>query len=405
MKRQSLFDNKLFVRVFSVALGFLLWVVVSFSPNTQQSGLATTTQVLHNIPVVVFTSPQMMSVSVQPVTVNVSISGSIFDVATVQANTGGIKAIANAATMGPGIHKVPIIIENTPTNAVTYVPTTPYAVVRIEERVSSVFSLDVITSGKPAPGVRLGQPISSVKQLAISGPNSLVHQVVAVKAVVDVNGSSNSITRTVPVLPVNRKGVVVQGVFSNPATVTLTVPVLNPLLHLNLVPSVTGQPAAGFAVASVDVKPAVISVIGDNSATIPTYLSLPSININQLRKTKSFIVAIPSPFAGATMVNKVARVTVTLGPKKTLQFAAVPVALSGLGKAQTASVNSLRDVRVTLSGAENVMQSLQSNDINAYVDVFGVPAGKKVQLPVLVSAPAGVNVNRVVPARITVSIP
>ncbi len=402
MKRRSLFDNNLFVRLISVVLGFLLWVVVSFSSNSQGTGLATTTQVLHNIPVIVLTSPQMMATSERPVRVNLSVSGSIFDVATVQADSSGIRAVANATTMGPGKHQVPIIIENSPTSAVTFVPETPYAEVNIQERVASPFSLHVKVVGKPQSGMRLGEPISSNNQIVVSGPDALVHQVTAVKALVDVTGSTQSVTRMVPVLPVNKHGQVVQGVFCNPETVTISVPVLSPVHQLQLVPFITGQPAAKWSVASVSVTPSSISVTGPLQAQLPSYLTLPPVDVARLTHSKAFVVAIPAPYNGAKLSVPIAQVRVELAPKGSTTLQGIPIKIMGNTGGHQVVIQGPQFVRLTITGANSQLANFQSQDVSVYVDVSGLKLNKPTLLPVTVAVPNYLSVAKVLPDRVAV---
>ncbi len=402
MKRRSLFDNNLFVRLISIVLGFLLWVVVSFSATSQGNGLTTTTQVLHNIPVIVLTSPQMMATSERPVRVNISVSGSIFDVATVQADSSGIRAVANATTMGPGKHQVPIIIENSPSSAVTYVPETPYAEVNIQERVASPFSLNVKVVGKPQSGMRLGLPISSNNQIVVSGPDALVHKVAAVKAVVDVTGSTDSVTRMVPVLPVNKSGQVVQGVFCNPETVTISVPVLSPVHQLQLVPFVTGQPEAKWAVSKVSVSPSSIAVTGPFQATLPAYLTLPPVSVARLTHSRTFEVAIPSPFNGAKLSVPFAQVTVQLAPKGSTTLQGIPIKIIGTSGGHQYTVRGPQYVRLTISGANSQLANFQAQDVSVYVEVSGLKPNRPTVLPVTVTVPSYLSVAKVIPDRVTV---
>ena len=404
MKRRSLFDNNLFVRLISVVLGLLLWAVVSASSNNQGYGLATTTQVLHNIPVIVLTSPQMMATSERPVRVNLSISGSIFDVATVQADTSGIRAVANATALGPGVHQVPIIIENTPTSAVSYVPETPYAEVTIQERVASPFTLKVKVVGKPIAGLRLGPPIASVKKIIVSGPDSLVHKVTAVKATVDITGSSESVTRMVPVLPVNRQGQVVQGVFCNPETVTLSVPVLSPVHQMDLVPSVVGQPAAKWSVAKVTVQPSSITVVGEPFSQLPAYLILPSVNVAGFAHSKTFTIAVPLPFNGANLSARFAQVRVELAPRATITWQGIPIKIMGGTRGDVYSIQGPQYVRVTITGANSQLAGYQIQDVNAYVDVGGLKLNKSTVLPVTVVVPNNLTMVSVAPAKIAVTV-
>jgi YbbR domain-containing protein len=66
---------------------------------------------------------------------------------------------------------------------------------------------------------------------------------------------------------------------------------------------------------------------------------------------------------------------------------------------------SPREVEITVRGDARTLQSLQSKDIQAVVDLTGVPAAHDLRKRIDVSVPAGVTYLRVVPEEVQVIFP
>jgi YbbR domain-containing protein len=62
-------------------------------------------------------------------------------------------------------------------------------------------------------------------------------------------------------------------------------------------------------------------------------------------------------------------------------------------------------VEVTVQGDPRTMQSLDSKDIRAAVDLTGVTTARDLRKPIQVSVPAGVTYTRVVPEEVQVIFP
>jgi YbbR domain-containing protein len=63
------------------------------------------------------------------------------------------------------------------------------------------------------------------------------------------------------------------------------------------------------------------------------------------------------------------------------------------------------EVAVTVQGDPKVLQSLQTNDLRAIVDLTGVAAARELSKRIEVSVPAGITPLRVMPAEVQVIFP
>ncbi|MCY0893661.1 MAG: CdaR family protein [Acidibacillus sp.] len=405
MKRdRDLLQNNNFVRLISLVMGIALWVIVNSAPGGQSNGLATITQTLRNVQVTVVAPSDMVVVSEQPQSVNLSVSGSIIDVATVQAEASQIRVVANALTLGPGIHQVPVIMEHVPSSSVNYVPDTGFVTVDLQPKIGQSLKPKLTIVGQPATGLSLGQPIVSVSHVVVSGPNTLVHQVVAVTARVNVSGAQTNFTRIIPVFPVSADGRVIPGVVCNPSTVTVTIPIENPVHAVKLVATTAGTPSGNVVVSGISINPSQVQVQGTSSdVDALTSIALPPISVDHLTQTQTIQVAIPIPFVGAHLSTPTVNVTVTIAPKATVTLQGIPISLVGNAQGTAYTLEGQKTTSITITGPADIVTSLTAADIEAYVDVSQVANGMKKSLPIQISLPMYTQTASIVPATVTVA--
>lgn len=395
-KRGSWIMNNNFVLLISLVMGVALWIIVNSSPNGQvTSGLANTTQVIHNVPLEVVTSPNTVAVTQSPSHINISITGSILAVATVQAESSGIRAVANALSVDPGIHHVPVIVENVPTNSVNYTPQPTSAVIDLQAKVSVSVKPQIQLVGAASSGLTVDNPISSVASVLVSGPDTLVRQVTGVTARVNIAGSGQSVTRIVPVLPIGKDGKVIPEVTCTPSTITVTVPIRNPVHRVRLAATTVGTPAGLNAVSAISISPSHILVQGASRAVDGlANIVLPPINVSKWSGTKTVQVPIPSPFEGAHLSTPEAAVTVTLAPRNTITIEGVSILLLGEKKGVTYNAN-VTGTAVTVAGPAQQLSVLQQSDLVGYINVSGLKPGQQAKLPVSVSLPQFVTLQSI----------
>ncbi len=406
-RRSSWLESNAFVRLISVALAFALWIGVNSntaSTSVAGGGLTTTSAVLANVPMVVLTSPNIVPMTVKPSRVDVGLAGSVLDVAMVQAQSGGLRVVANAMHMGPGIHEIHTAVENPPTSAVQYTVKPSVAVVALAEKVTSYMTPEVRLSGTATLGDRFGKPAADVSRVAVTGPEPLVKRVTGVVARMDVNGAQNTVVRTLPLLPVDRSGGTVSGVVCKPAVATVTVPVIQRMRRIPLVISTSGTPAQGYVVGSIQVSPSYVLAGGlSKQAAIVPAIALPPVNVSNWNASHTMLLTVPAPFAGARLNTPVATVTVNVEKGVTELMNQMPVQLTGRQKGWKYEVVGPDTVSIQILGPVSEMGDLQSQYVQAYVNVSGVKSGAVARLPVSVSLPNFMQSVQVTPTTVSVS--
>lgn len=407
MKRRSgWLESNLFVRLLSLLLGFTLWVMVnSGAGNQSANGLASTTAVLHNIPVTVYTSPQMIAVSVRPRKLDVSVTGSIIDVATVEAESAGIRAVAKAGNLGPGVHQVPVVIENVPTSSVTYTPQSTTVETDLQQKISAYLAPQIQLQGTVEAGLTVGRPRMSSTRVRVSGPDTLVHQVSRLALPINVSGAQGEILRSVPVVAVDAAGRPLSGLSLEPSSVFVRLPIHGQQSAIALQVQTIGTPAPGYAVTSVQVQPGDVLVYGPSTALQGVHsITLPPVDVKGWTTGKTVYETVPIPFAGGRISQPLVAVTVTVGPSASVRISNVPVQLAYTHGAYAYHITGGGLVELTITGPPQEVEGLTAQDVQAFANVNGLLPGKQALVPVRVTLPPGCRVLAIAPGSVVVAV-
>lgn len=172
-----------------------------------------------------------------------------------------------------------------------------------------------------------------------------------------------------------------------------------------VVPVVEGDPAAGYVVGSVRVRPETVEIAGPESAVLRLKeANTEPISVSGARQAVHETVAIglSDPSIRLTSTGN-ADVTIQIQPMPTdRRIAQVPVHMRNLGQGLS-SVAVPAGVTVTVRGATDVLEALRPDSITAFVDLAGLGPGQY-NLTVRVEPPPDFEVTKIEPATVRVRI-
>jgi YbbR domain-containing protein len=285
---------------------------------------------------------------------------------------------------------------------------------RIAVTIDQVGTKDVpvrVTLGPVPTGFDIGDPVVDAKTVTVSGPQSIVNTVVEVQAPVTIDASGIDVDELVGLVAIDDKGNEL-GVNSrieiDPGRVRVQVQVFTDRRSkaVPVTPNVVGTPAAGFEVASVEVKPPVISVEGDANdlATIDRADTQPvSISGASSAVTQDVGFALP---AGVQALNVTSvQVVVKLRPVTATRTFEAGLTLIG-AQPDLDYALSADHLLVTIGGSIADLDRLSGSSLVLTVDVAGLGPGNH-----NVTATANLNTGLTLisaspnPIRVTVSTP
>jgi len=228
--------------------------------------------------------------------------------------------------------------------------------------------------------------------------------------VVDINVSGSKESMRVA-RPVTFKDIKGEGIFAPdpnleslnafPETVEILVLIYPKELASKTVPikvSASGQPAKGMMVQMVTPIPNQVKLLGDAEVLKGIqYVSLGTIDINGLSSNKvaDFLlnsVTLPKGVSFSEGTKLSVMVYIVASPVDKI-IKDIPVEIKNLPQGLTST--AISPIEITVNGNPDILNTLKTGDISAWVDATDLKAGTYPDVTVYWSAPAGVSVIQV----------
>jgi len=261
--------------------------------------------------------PAGMDVKLSPTRVTWQAIGSAEQIVAIDRER--LQAYVDLSDATEGERRYQIKLESPTYPGVKWTPLTTFTQATIERRISKEVPVQVETTGQAnLTNLLYNDAVTEPKTILVQGPRSYVESVSRATVLLDLSKVSNGTAYESSVVLVNRTGDRVANVTSDPEKVTiLPAFVASPEdkpVYVNA--NCKGQPASGFMVKRIDVKPERIRVKG-RSQTVATFnvVETELIDVTGLTETKTFRVSLLLPNgvkpAGAGAVE----VTVVVVPR------------------------------------------------------------------------------------------
>lgn len=261
-KKNKIFSN-IGLKLISVALGFLVWLIVL---NIDDSAV---TKTISSIPVSLINTDALTSKSqlytiTSGDTVDIVVKGRKSLISDLDASD--FKAVADMAKISI-TNAVPITVTANSSNIAKKVSITVMnnvMLVELETEKTASVSVSVVTKGEVEKGYTIGNSVAAPNLITIKGASSVVSSIDRAEVVVDVSGAKDDImTNCVP------EFVTVEGEHVSDKTLTYdaeTIAVTVPIYKTKNIPisiSTVGSPAEGYSVSGITYVPETIDIGGD----------------------------------------------------------------------------------------------------------------------------------------------
>lgn len=279
--------------------------------------------------------------------------------------------------------------------------------VHLEAVDTLAMSVTINVLGEAATGYQLGVPTISPDSAAVTGPVSLLEQVVAVSGTVSLKGVRESVSAEVRVAPRDAEGKVVAGLEWTPEQVEVRANVRKRLGYkpdVTVIPDLRGDPAAGYRQGSVVVEPSTVVLAGLPSVLdqLPAFVMTQPVSVTGATEDMTVRATVTVP-NGITVAN-VQFVTVTLQilPIESSRIVTSTIEVQGL-RSNLLATFSPNVVQVILVGPDPILADLKPGDVRLIVDLFSYTVGVHRVKPIVL-APAEVTVVSVIPETVEVVI-
>jgi YbbR domain-containing protein len=262
-----------------------------------------------------------------------------------------------------------------------------------------------VERGAVPGGLDLGLTTVDPAVVTVSGPQSSVRQVVAVRADVQIQPSGIDVDLDVQLVPIDGLGNAIRTIDVTPSTARVTIPVFSDrqTRSLPVNPIVTGAPAAGFEIVSVAVDPQVALVEGD-ADQLAKLISVDTTPISMIGVSADLTVEakLALPTGIVAVGDETIRVAIKLRPVTETRTFNAGLRLVGTRRDLTYDFFTDR-VIVTLGGSPADLDRLAGSALVVDLDVTGLGPGI-VDVPVSIDLPTGPTLVAATPPTVSVTI-
>jgi YbbR domain-containing protein len=259
-------------------------------------------------------------------------------------------------------------------------------------------------------GLEIDDPVLSHETVQVRGPASVVSQVDRAVAFVDIPASGINVNEPVPLTLVGIDGQPVGTgqleVDPEVVSVQIEVRAVETETTVAVRPNIeAGTPAPGFALESIRVEPAYVTIVGLPEVLEEiTSVTTEPITIDGLSADETFEVDLQLPDDSTLADGEPTTVTVTatIGPSVSSRTFVVGIVCQGAGN--NACLPGLDQLTITLSGAGGALSALTAADVTPTVDASGLAPGTYQLTPIVSGLPEGVELIAISPGTVPVTI-
>lgn len=276
--------------------------------------------------------------------------------------------------------------------------------VTIETMASKELPVEVVLNGKLDEGTYLSDPMLSAETVLVTGPASLVNEVISVRATVEAESIKESSEVQAELVCYNKDGLPVKGVSTNIEEVLVSY-TMHDMKMLPIQVDISGTPAAGYQVGNIRCTPQYAAVTGsaENLEKI-TFLQLDNIDVNgrNAAVTQTFRLSdyLPKGLSLLTNENDVVEVTVDISKQSQKQLSLPASELRMLGQEDGKEYILHGDARITITGDSSALDAIHADALQGTIYVNNLSEGDH-RVMIHADLPDGLIMN---PSYITVTV-
>jgi YbbR domain-containing protein len=398
----KLMDNHWFLKGIALLLALMLYMVASLDkqPTTNNSftsagiPVGETTETISNVPVTAHYNEAEYVVTGLPKHVTLTLEGPNSVIAATKANRQ-FEVFANLNGYQSGEYEVRLQYQGIGDNVkVTIKP--EKVRVKISKKVKKAFPVEVsfVNGAQTKAAYETEKPSVKPAFVEIAGAEEQLEQIGSVKAYIDLKGVSQTITKDVKVFVYDKNGNPLD-VQTDPANVTVTVPIVTPEKKVTVNVIRKGTLQEGVTITNIQVNPQQITLYGpqdvlENIESIDGVV----VDLDKITASTTFDAAISLPKGVIKASPANVKVTIQVQKQERKSFSDIP--LQVLGLTDTLNVNFVdpKDGKISVDvvGESSVVSKLTASQIQASVNVQNLEPGIY-DVPIQINSPNNVTLE------------
>lgn len=392
--------------ILSLILGLVIWFAAQYTldPNQENTTRPINVQV-HGL------DPNYIIVNEFPQEARVTLQAprSIWN--RIEEEPKLIQPTIDLSELGPGTHNVPINPNiSRDLNPIHFISLNPEEVqIEIEQLVTKQFPIIPTIMGQPELGFEAGELTLEPENVSITGPLPIVEKVHSVHVEIDISNASENQNYSLPVELRDENGSPLEGISVTPDETEINLPItlLGGFKNVVVKVATTGQIADGYRLTNVSVSPPTVTVFSEDPRVldrIPGFVETQPVDLTNLSDDSEASVPLKLPEGVTAVRNPSVLVQISIAAIETSETFSIPVQITGLSPEFKASI-SPELVDVIIAGPINILETLETEDVRAFLDLEGLPGGSVYQLPPKIDLiPEQLRVQTTLPETIEVEI-
>lgn len=393
-------QNNTVLRIIALVLACALWLMVNAPVNSSTSTNGAI-PFSFQFGIHAQTNDDMLVTSISPPTVTVRVNSTV-PIDTLSSDMLHVKAVVNAMGLSPGQHSLRINLQNMP-NVGSYEMNPQTVTVILTQKVTVTKPVHIQIEGTPASGYAVGKINLQNQLVQVTGPAQLVNQIAYLNGIAQVAGSQSTQTEKVNLMPVDPHGNPVNGVQLNPSVIQVTIPIEQMAKSINLIPEITGVPAAGYAISNVSFNTNSVTLYGPNSALYAKQGVLVPVPVGGISQTTKVSISIPLPTGIHQIDPSTVQAMISVEASINRQFSKIPISVENVPAGMNVTIPNAPTVTVQVVGPASVVQSMTAADIHVAVDASKLQKGDTFA-PLIVQVPNWVTVSQISQSDVPVQI-
>jgi YbbR domain-containing protein len=279
--------------------------------------------------------------------------------------------------------------------------------VHVEALGTITMPIEIEVEGQVATGYYSSQLVVDPEEVTLYGPLPYLENVASVTGLVNVEGARENVLEAVSITPRNSDDRLVAGVEWDPDQVEVSIRVRRRVGYkpdVEVVPDVRGDPAPGYRRGSVSVEPSTVTLAGPSQVLndLPGFVETLPISITGATEVLTERTPLTIPTNVVVVGIDFVTVTVDILPILSSRTMTSVVQIRNLTQGRQATL-SPSEVDVILEGPDILVTEITSEDIQVFVNLFGLQLGTHRVEPVVLAS-EGLSVVSVIPETIEVGI-
>lgn len=365
-----------------VVIALLASVLVFIFVDTRSASLAeTSAEIIYNQPIKAIYNDAAYVVEGLPEAVDVTLIGTRSELYLakqlpmndIEVDLRGLK---------PGVHKVNLKYKKA-TNTVDYKLDPSIATVIIYDKVSEskLINTEIINKDKIDSKLIIDEVKLKRDQVYVKGNKEKISQVASVKALVNLanivnEAAGEQLLKDIKLVAYDIEGKVID-VEIVPSKIDATITIISPskVVPIKVIPS--GELVFGKSISKITTNINAVTIYGKQSILDGIIYIPVTIDVAGLKDNKEYNMNITKPVGVNSISDKRININITLGEESSKEIRDLPLEYINLAEGYSVQAVGVSNTKVSIiaKGVSEVINSLNTSDIKAFVDLKDLKVG------------------------------